>query len=179
VIAWPAIIALRLGYDDPAWPPLWLPVLLATGHMLGLAFPVLLAERKGSRDALRRRFGQVQTMAEILALEPNEFEAWSAMLFQLMGYHVATTGDAADHGVDLLVSSDEVRRGLVQCKRYRGTVGEPVVRDLYGTMVHENADRGWLVTAGAISNQARAWSYAKPIELWDGQSLLAMAKRYR
>jgi restriction system protein len=179
IVAWPALIALSVGGRAPSWLPLWLILVLTALHMLVLAGPVLYSERLASSSVLRRRFGKVQTLAEMLALEPTEFENWVALLFQLIGYKVKNTQEVADHGIDLLVSDGPVRRGLVQCKRYRGTVGEPVVRDLYGTLVHENADCGWLVTTGGISRQARGWASGKPIELWDGQKLVELARRYR
>jgi restriction system protein len=179
IVVWPALIALSVGGRVPVWLPLWLIVLLAVFHMLALAGPVVYSERLASRGELRRRFAQVRTLAEMLALEPVEFENWVAMLFQLLGYKVKNTQEVADHGIDLLVSDGHVRYGLVQCKRYRGTVGEPVVRDLYGTLIHESADCGWLVTTGGISRQAREWSNGKPIELWDGQKLVELARRHR
>ncbi len=179
LLLWPAVIALKLGSDRLSWLAWWLPVLLALAHMLVLASPVLFSLRFSNKGELRKRFGKVQTLAQMLALEPAEFETWSGMLFQLMGYQVRNTQYVADHGIDLLVNSSRVRRGLVQCKRYRGTVGEPTVRDLYGTLNHENADYGWLVTTGGVSRQARGWATGKPIELWDGQQLVALASRYR
>lgn len=179
VIVWPALIVLRLRTDLIDWAPAWLLPALALVHMLALAAPVLYAERASSRSELRRRFGVVRTLPEMLALGPGEFEAWTALLFRLLGYRVTDTQLVGDHGIDLLVSSDQLRRGVVQCKRYRGTVGEPTVRDLYGTMMHENADFAWLVTTGAISRQAREWAEGKPMELWDGRQLMEMARRYR
>ncbi|MCX7707595.1 MAG: restriction endonuclease, partial [Anaerolineae bacterium] len=83
------------------------------------------------------------------------------------------------HGIDLEVSGNGLRRGLVQCKRYRGTVGEPTIRDLYGTLVHERADYAWLATTGGVSRQARDWASGKPMELWDGQRLVELAAKYR
>jgi restriction system protein len=85
----------------------------------------------------------------------------------------------ADHGIDLIVSGPEAKYGLVQCKRYRGTVGEPTIRDLYGTLVHENGDRAWLVTTGAVSRQARDWAVGKPIDMWDGLRLVEFSKQLR
>ncbi len=178
IVVWPALIALTVGGRVPGWLPLWLILILATLHMLVLAGPVVYSERLASRGELRRRFSKVKTLAEMLALEPAEFENWVALLFKLIGYKVKNTQEVADHGIDLLVSDGHVRYGLVQCKRYRGTVGEPVVRDLYGTLIHENADYGWLVTTGGISRQARVWATGKPIELWDGQKLVELARRY-
>ena len=99
------------------------------------------------------------------------------MMFQLKGYRVRNTQYSGDHGVDIEVSKPPVNTGLVQCKRYRGTVGERVVRELYGTLIHERGDRAWLATTGAISRQARDWSNGKPIELWDGQKLVEEARQ--
>ena len=179
VLAWPAVITLQISSAQFAWLPWWLPLLLAVLHMALLALPVLANERDAGPDAVRRRFGHIQTLAQIMALEPEEFESWSALLFQLMGYRVVQTQNTGDHGIDLELSDESMHRGLAQCKRYRGTVGEPAVRDLYGTMMHENAERGWLLTTGAFSRQAREWCNGKPIELWDGRSLQALARRYR
>ena len=179
LVVWPAVIALRLGLGKWPWLPWWLAPLVALCHLLVLVGPVLYSERLAGRGELRRRFGRVQTLAQMLALEPAEFEVWTAMLFQLMGYQVRNTADGADHGIDLEVANDRLRHGLVQCKRYRGSVGEPTVRDLYGTIAHERADFGWLVTTGAISRQAREWADGKPMELWDGLKLVELARRYR
>lgn len=179
VIAWPALIALRLGQEwGAAWLPWWLPVVMAALHLLALAGPVLLAERDAGQSALRRRFGKIRTVAQMLALEPDEFETWVGMLFMLGGYRVKNTQYVADHGIDLIVQGAGLRYGLVQCKRYRGTVGEPIVRDLYGTLIHEKADYGWLATTGGVSRQAREWAAGKPLELWDGQKLVELVKKY-
>jgi hypothetical protein len=179
VIIWPAVIALRFGTDRLDWLPWWLPIILAVLHMLVQAGPVMVAVRDSGHDSLRRRFGQVQTVAQMLALDPSEFEAWVGMLFAINGYQVQNTQDTADHGIDLVVTLPQLGTGLVQCKRYRGTVGEPVVRDLYGTLMHERANYGWLATTGGISRQAREWASGKPIDLWDGQKLAEYARKYR
>lgn len=180
VVVWPAVIALRIGQGWGAdWLPWWLPLVLAFFHMAGLAGPILLAERDAGADSLRRRFGKVQTVAQMLALEPDEFETWVGMLFTLGGYQVKNTQYVADHGIDLEVAGNGMRYGLVQCKRYRGTVGEPTMRDLYGTMIHQQAEYGWLATTGGVSRQAREWSAGKPLEMWDGQKLVDLARKYR
>jgi restriction system protein len=179
VLIWPAALTLQIGGTKYGWLPWWAPLFLAMMHMAMLALPVLANERDARRSAVRRRFGRVHTLAQITALQPEEFENWCALLFQLMGYSVTLTRNTGDHGIDLELSNEHMRRGLVQCKRYRGTVGEPTVRDLYGTMTHANAERGWLLTTGAFSRQAREWCNGKPIELWDGPTLVALARKYR
>lgn len=179
VIIWPAVIAWQFSRSTIPWLSPWVVLLLALLHMLLLVGPVYAAVRDTGKSALHRRFRQVSTLAQMLALEPREFEAWVGMLFTLDGYTVRDTAHVADHGIDLAVTGNGMRYGLVQCKRYRGTVGEPTVRDLYGTMMHEGAEYAWLATTGAISRQAREWAAGKPIELWDGQKLVALAKKPR
>jgi hypothetical protein len=179
VALWPLVISTKYVGGWLTWLPWWLPLALAPAHMALLAWPVWQSERLARQDELKQRFGRVQSLAQMLALEPGEFEGWTGMLFQLMGYGVVNTRDVADHGIDLIVSNERVRCGLVQCKRYRATLGESTVRELYGTMIHENADYGWLITTGGVSRQALEWANGKPIELWDGQMLVAKARRLR
>jgi restriction endonuclease Mrr len=52
--------------------------------------------------------------------------------------------------------------------------GEPVVRDLYGTMLHEEAQGAYLMTTGTFTKQAQAWAAEKPIILYDGQALIEL-----
>jgi restriction system protein len=115
------------------------------------------------------------TLDDLLALSPGEFEVWVQQLFRSRGYFVQNTPDSGDHGVDLWVVSPQGERAIVQCKRYRGVVGEAVVRDLYGVMQHEAAPRGFLVTTGGISAAAGRWAQGKPIELIDGPRLALLA----
>jgi hypothetical protein len=177
IAVWPAAIALSLG--EVLQLPGWAMGLGALLHLALLYVPVLLTERVASRSDLRRSFGRVRTLAHMLALEPSQFEAWTALLFVLQGYDVCGTAEGGDHGIDLRVRSPELPLGIVQCKRYRGPIGEPIVRDLYGAMIHEGAGFGWLITTGAVSRQARLWAEGKPIDLWDGPALLAQAHRLR
>ena len=180
LLVWPGVIALRVGLGWwESWLPWWLVLLAAGLHMFVLAGPVIVARRDAGNSSLRRRFGQVQTLAQMLALDPAEFEIWIGMLFRLYGYRVRNTQYSGDHGVDIEVSKPPIKSGLVQCKRYRGTVGERVVRELYGTMIHERGDCAWLATTGAISRQAHDWATGKPIELWDGQKIVELARKAR
>jgi restriction system protein len=114
--------------------------------------------------------------AELMELAPRQFEKHVALIFTLKGFRVRHRGKSGDHGVDLEVRPSTGRLGVVQCKRYRSTVGEQVVRDLYGTMLHERAAHAFLVTAGKISAAARSWAEEKPITLVDGSRLQELAK---
>src|ERR1035441_8321740 len=76
-----------------------------------------------------------------------EFEHWVADLFRKGGFQVETTPQSGDHGVDLFIATGG-HVIAVQCKRWEGTVGEPVERDLYGAMMATNAKPGCQITTG-------------------------------
>ena len=83
-------------------------------------------------------------------------------------------GRAGDLGVDLALTRRDGRRAIVQCKRYRHAIGPEIVRELFGTMVHELAAHGFLVTTATISDAARSWAADKPITLIDGATLAGL-----
>lgn len=116
------------------------------------------------------------TLQQTLALSPIDFEEYVAYrLFVRQGYRVENLPAVKDGGIDIIVTDPGGRRAIVQCKRYRGTVGESTVRDLYGTMIHDGAHMGYLVTTGTISTAARRWAVGKPIALIDGARLVTLA----
>ncbi|MEZ4865884.1 MAG: restriction endonuclease [Caldilineaceae bacterium] len=117
------------------------------------------------------------SLGAMYALTPSEFEDYvTYRLFARQGYRVYNTPDTKDGGVDILVTDRHEQQAVVQCKRYKGTVGSATVRDLYGTMVHAAAAHAYLVTTGNISEDAREWSAGKPITLIDGRRLEQLAK---
>jgi restriction endonuclease Mrr len=50
------------------------------------------------------------------------------------------------------------------------------VRELLGTMIHEQVHHAFLVTTADISPAAREWAQTKPMTLIDGQTLVALAE---
>jgi len=119
------------------------------------------------------------TVDQLYALSPRAFEHFAAELFERRGYTVQVRGRSGDLGVDLEVISADGRRAIVQCKRYRHQVGPDIVRELFGTMVHERAYHGFLVTTADISDAARQWAAGKPITLIDGQALAGLTDDLR
>jgi restriction system protein len=113
------------------------------------------------------------TRESLYALSPRQFERYVAAIFRRKGYEVEMRGGSGDHGVDLeLHDRRNGRRAIVQCKRYQNTVGEELVRELYGTLLHELAYHAFLVTTAEISDAAREWAQGKPITLIDGTMLV-------
>ena len=125
---------------------------------------------------IRRSRAAGKRLDELKAMTPVEFEGWVGARFRDLGYRVKTTAVTGDHGVDLVARRDN-EKVIIQCKRYRDTaVGEPTMRDLYGTMQHESADHAYLATTGYLTPAAISWARGKPIEIWDGQYLGNMGR---
>jgi restriction system protein len=116
------------------------------------------------------------TAEDLYALSPRSFERYVADLFRKKGYKVTIRGRSGDHGVDLELESTGRRRAIVQCKRYRNAVGPDIVRELFGTMIHEGVHHAFLVTTADITPAARDWARNKPMTLIDGQALVQIAK---
>jgi HJR/Mrr/RecB family endonuclease len=117
---------------------------------------------------------QSLTLEQLHNLSPCEFEHHVAELFEQRGYLVTVRGRSGDLGVDLELVGSDGRRAIVQCKRYRHAIGPDVVRELFGTMVHEMALHGFLVTTAVFSDAAREWARGKPISLIDGSTLVQL-----
>lgn len=136
-------------------------LLIAAGALLtvgGLLLAFLIRRLRRATGASLRR-----------VRDPREFERRVADAFRAKGYRVHNRRHSSDHGVDLVVRRGR-ERAVVQCKLYSGTVGEPVVRDLVGAMVHERAKVGYVVTSGRFSEPARRWARGKRVRLIDGES---------
>ena len=117
---------------------------------------------------------------EIGGLTPEEFEAFVASLFEKEGWQASLTSRSGDMGIDInLLRTSDGRRAVVRCKKYKGTVGQPVVRDLYGAMTHVKADEGYIVTTGRFSSAAISFTKGKSIRLVDGEALLPWVRRYK
>ncbi|HZR03546.1 MAG TPA: restriction endonuclease, partial [Burkholderiales bacterium] len=94
---------------------------------------------------------------------------------------VKITRASRDRGVDAVVfNSDPLHGGkfVVQAKRYSNTVDVAAVRELYGTVLNEGANRGILVTTSHFGRDAHEWAANKPLTLIDGQNLLALLTKH-
>lgn len=102
------------------------------------------------------------------------FESLCCSLVEKMGFEAEVTKASGDGGVDIVAVSHlpfVSGKYVIQCKRYTGNVGEPVIRDLYGVVSAENANKGILITTGGFTSSACAFAEGKQIELIDGNSL--------
>lgn len=121
-----------------------------------------------------------QSASALGDLSWQDFEKLVGEAFRQRGFAVTETGGGgADGGVDLVLSKDG-ERSLVQCKQWRAyKVGVDVVRELYGVMAAKGAARGYVVTSGTFTDEAKRFAAGRNIHLVDGPELYAMIQQAR
>lgn len=134
----------------------------------GAAF---LRWRRGDRLESQR------SLESLRSLSWQEFESLVVEAFRRKGYFVEKSlAGGADGGVDLALRK-EGETTLVQCKQWRTqSVGVPTIREQYGLLMHEQAQRVMVVTSGTFTPEARAFANGKPMELVDGPQLFELVR---
>lgn len=131
----------------------------------------------------RRRRIHAQTLDELLALDPSQFEHAVAQLLADEGCRsVRVHGGAGDLQADVTARAPDGTSVVVQCKRFRpgNKVGSPVVQSFIGmAAVHHGAGRGMIVTTSTFTGPAAALATRHGIELVDGDALVQRIARVR
>jgi restriction system protein len=111
------------------------------------------------------------------SLSGYEFEHFIAHLMECMGYTARVSEKSGDGGVDVIAHTDEL--GFqppiikIQCKRQTGSVGEPDVSQLLGTL--GEGEFALFVTLGSYTRQARVRERNTPrLRLLDGEELVQL-----
>lgn len=139
-----------------------------------------------------RRFVEAHEVADgldprvnLAAMDWEEFEYLIRELFDQEfsrpGAEVKITRASRDAGVDAVAfDPDPIRGGkiVIQAKRYTRTVDLSAVRDLYGTVVNEGANKGILVTTADYGPDAYEFVKDKPLTLLNGAELLYLMEKH-
>lgn len=118
---------------------------------------------------------------DLLTMDPLAFEELVAELFRAMGMRAVTTVRSGDGGVDVdALDPDPIRGGkiVVQVKRYRNTVSPSAVRDLYGTVQSEGANKGVLITTSGFGPTSHTFANGKPLTLVSGTDLVELLHQH-
>lgn len=100
-------------------------------------------------------------------------------LFSKHGGSCKVTRASRDGGVDAVAfNPDPISGGkfIIQAKRYTNLVSPSAVRDLYGTLQHEGANKAILVTTSDYGGDSYSFAKDKPIQLLNGSHLLHYLK---
>ncbi|MCK2215968.1 restriction endonuclease [Actinomadura sp. ATCC 31491] len=147
------------GAAGAAWLVAEHPVGTAVGAgVLAVLFVAGLIARQRVVQARRRLFVAANAELEkVDRLSGPEFEHLVAERLVTDGFRrVRVCGRAADGGVDITAVAPGGGRYAVQCKRYKGSVGAPAVRNFQGALANAFAGHtGVLVTSGRLTRQAR------------------------
>ncbi len=153
----------------------------ATWHAAGLvaAFLIGVAGAAGLAERLRRGrlIARSRSLSALQALGWREFEQLCAEAYRRAGFAVSETASGADGGVDLVL-----RRGrettFVQCKHYAvRRVDVRPVRELYGVMSAERAQRGVVICSGDFTGPALEFARkVGNVTLVDGPALLELLR---
>lgn len=114
-------------------------------------------------------------------LNGYEFEEFIMNLLKKMGFSVEQTSLSGDGGVDIVAyNHNPIIKGkyLIQCKNWKSKVGQPEVRDLYGVVIAEGANKGILITTSYFTKQAQYFAENKNIELLGYDVLNDLVKEY-
>lgn len=119
--------------------------------------------------------------SDINSLTGIEFEHICQNLLEKMGMITETTKASGDGGIDIIAYNTQpmlAGKYIIQCKRYTGSVGEPIIRDLYGVVNSERANKGILITTSFFTSNAKTFADGKQIELIDGSKLAELLLQY-
>ncbi|MBO2451192.1 restriction endonuclease [Actinomadura barringtoniae] len=117
----------------------------------------------------------------LLDLKPKEFEAFVQNLFTKMGFDTQLFRASGDGGVDCVAYDPHPISGgkfIVQAKLYTKTVAPTHVRDLWGTVQHEGATKGIMITTSGYGPDSFKFANGKPLNLIDGHGLLSLCHQH-
>lgn len=148
--------------------------------------PIMKIDKKDDRIVratnILDEFDPTQNLA---TMEWEEFEVLIRDLFQKEfgtgSSTVEVTRASRDAGVDAIAFDEDPIRGgkiVVQAKRYNNLVPVSAVRDLYGTVINEGANKGILVTTSYYGPDAVNFAKDKPITLINGGQLLYLLQKH-
>ncbi len=124
-------------------------------------------------DAVRRYEYRQQTYWK--SLKGAKFERALARLYTNMGYSVSQTKGSGDEGVDLILWKDE-KKIVVQCKGHKKPIGVSMIRDLYGAMMHFEANSAVLACPAGFTIGVKKFATDKPIQLISATDLIEMVE---
>ena len=155
-------------------------------HALAPVAPLLQLDMEDDRFIAARDIAEgLSEGTNLAAMDWEDFEHLIRELFEAefaeRGAVVKITQASRDRGVDAVVfDPDPIRGGkiILQAKRYTNTVGSDAVRDLYGTVVKEGANKGILITTSDFGPDSYEYVKGLPITLLSGGHLVHLLAKH-
>jgi restriction system protein len=114
-----------------------------------------------------------RSLSVLEELSWKEFVVYIMVLYKKLGYRLEGESGVRAAGVDLKMKRDG-SLALVRCKKYYvRKVSLSMLQEFYDAMKKEPAlKKGYFITTGFFSHDARKFASGKPIELVDGARLM-------
>jgi len=94
-------------------------------------------------------------LSKLSEVDPYEFVEIMKRLLMILGYeNVKVIDGPRDEGADLICTKGE-SKVIVQCKRWKNSVGSRVIREFIGAMYVKQADEGIFITTSSLTEDAR------------------------
>lgn len=149
------------------------------------AIQPILQIQKNDKRFVNSQSVEFDDSTNLAAMAWEDFEHLIRELFEKEfssnGGEVKVTQASRDGGVDAIAfDPDPIRGGkiVIQAKRYTNTVGVSAVRDLFGTVMNEGANKGILVTTSDYGSDSYEFAKGKPITLLNGANLLYLLEKH-
>jgi HJR/Mrr/RecB family endonuclease len=125
------------------------------------------------QEAERLAESVVPSVEELRGLSTQRFEDEIARMFKRLGYAVQQTPYSKDRGRDAIMTKSG-QTYLLECKRYKkgGLSGRPDLQKFHSAMVSDKATKGFFVTTGSPTQDAKEFAQQVSIELVYGKKLL-------
>jgi len=170
LIVWPFKLLIVFPIKYLIWMPIVLLIRLIT--LPTTRYLSIVNDTSPSSVIKPYKVHKAHQLDDLRYIDPVTFEKYMAAIFEdRYGYTVQMTPTTGDGGIDIILRKGNYL-AIVQCKHYQGSVGEPVARDLYGSMIHTHAHEAFIITTGQITAKARNWCEGKPIHLIDKHNLI-------
>ena len=155
-------------------------------HALTPVAPVMTMDRADKRFVHGKEIvASINEGSNLAGMDWQDFEHLIRELFEKefagAGGEVKVTQASRDGGVDAVIfDPDPIRGGkiVVQAKRYTNTVSVSAVRDLYGTVLNEGANKGILVATSDFGPDSYDFAKDKPLVLLSGSNLLHLLSKH-
>jgi restriction system protein len=124
---------------------------------------------------------QSDKVAMLLDLSSRNFENLTERLYSRMAYETRLTPPTRDGGRDIIAKINIGAKQeflLIECKRYADPIDVGKVRELYGVVSSEKANRGVLVTSSRFTLDAQKFADDNYIQLIDGDKFILLLNEH-
>lgn len=113
-------------------------------------------------------------ITDVDKMDGFEFERFLGNLLKSKGYKVRVTQESGDFGADLVIEDCNGLRGVIQAKRYTGTVGIKAVQEIVGSKSYYKATEAFCITNSTYTKAAITLAKSNNVALLTRKELLKL-----